>query len=200
MGPCQNQRIRSLCTCCRFMFFSRVIDTNECHFQLPTTLEELPPRPLRLASFITEHCNPTRLHKARLKNVLRRVKLDLFKLDLRDGFVDLHGRGQGLAECVDGSSLRTPSKMDTNVRHVGARAFRPSSPNSLERRSTFVTVLLTRIASARACRVGTRQRQTHEVYCQTPSSLGKLCPTPAPSAREAAVCPAGAFTCSSQKF
>ena len=36
----------------------------------------------------------------------------------------------------------------------GARALRPSSPNLLPRRSTFVTVLLIRRASARACRVG----------------------------------------------
>ena len=39
--------------------------------------------------------------------------------------------------------------------HRGARALRPSSPNLFQRRSTCVTVLLTRMASARACRVGT---------------------------------------------
>ena len=39
--------------------------------------------------------------------------------------------------------------------HCGARALRPSSPNLLPHRLTFVTLLLTRIASARACRVGT---------------------------------------------
>ena len=37
-------------------------------------------------------------------------------------------------------------------------AFTPSSPNSLLLRSTAFMVLLTRNASARACRVGTRQR------------------------------------------
>jgi len=38
---------------------------------------------------------------------------------------------------------------------VVARALRPSSPNSLSARLTFVMVLLTRMASARACRVRT---------------------------------------------
>ena len=37
----------------------------------------------------------------------------------------------------------------------GARAFRPSSPKLFKLRSTSVTLLLTRRASARACRVGT---------------------------------------------
>ena len=37
----------------------------------------------------------------------------------------------------------------------GARAFTPSSPNLLKLRLTSVTLLLTRKASARACRVGT---------------------------------------------
>ena len=48
-----------------------------------STLEELPPRPLRLASFITEHCEPGPCHVQR---------------NLGDGLVDFHGRGQGLAE------------------------------------------------------------------------------------------------------
>ena len=38
----------------------------------------------------------------------------------------------------------------------GPQALRPSSPNLLPRRLIFVTLLLTRKASARACRVGTR--------------------------------------------
>ena len=59
------------------------------------------------------------------------------------------------------SRLRSESHCSKNHPRCGARALRPSSPNSLEPRLTYVTVLLRRIASARACRVGTRQRQTH---------------------------------------
>ena len=39
--------------------------------------------------------------------------------------------------------------------HCGARALRPSSPKLLPPRRTSVTLLLTRRASARACRIGT---------------------------------------------
>ena len=61
-----------------------------------STLEELPPRPLRLTTFITEHCELVLFH---------------VELNLCDGFIDLHGRGQGLAaEWVDGSALRTHVK------------------------------------------------------------------------------------------
>ena len=65
-----------------FCCFSQVLDTDKCHFQLSTKplWKNFPPRPLHLASFITEL-------------VRRHVKLNFC-----DGFIDLHGRGQGLAE------------------------------------------------------------------------------------------------------
>ena len=53
------------------------------------------------------------------------------------------------------SRLRSESHCSKNHPRCGARALRPSSPNSLEPRLTFVTLLLTRKESARACRVGT---------------------------------------------
>ena len=73
------KRIRSLCTCCRVMLFSHVTWLTQADATINQT-EELPPKPLRLASFITE------------------LVLELYpEFDLRDGFVDLHGPFQGLA-------------------------------------------------------------------------------------------------------
>ena len=133
-------------------------DTDECPFHR-TTLEELPPRPLRLVSFITE----PQQHS---------------ELNLCDGFIDLHCRGQGLAaQSVDGSALRTHVKWTQTMKfcknpktwshgcfagpavapHCGARALTPSSPKLfMLSRWTSVMVRLTRRASARACRIGTR--------------------------------------------
>ena len=90
-----------------FEFFSQMIDTVRCPFQ-PNALEELPPRPLRLASFITEHCEPIIL---RLLFSITEVAPVHCEPNLSDGFIGLHGQGQGLAaEWVDGSSSRTQSK------------------------------------------------------------------------------------------
>ena len=74
-----------------------------------TTLEELSPRPLCLASFITELCDLG-------AHILDRHPKK--ELDLCDGFVDLHGRGQGLAaEWVDGSARRTQEN-GNKLRHA----------------------------------------------------------------------------------
>ena len=68
--------------------FSYMIDTNKRPFQ-PNDFGRTSSRPLRLASFITEHCELVLLH---------------IELDHCDGFVYFHGRGQGLAaEWVDAS-------------------------------------------------------------------------------------------------
>ena len=64
----------------------------------PTTLEELPPRPLCLASFIAEHFELVLFH---------------VELNLCDDFIDFDGWGQGLsAEWVDAAALRTPSNIE----------------------------------------------------------------------------------------
>ena len=98
VGTYQDHRITGPCTCCRFMFFFirnwHKHDTNKCPFQ-PNDFAGTSSRPLRLVSFVNaclkEYCEQP--HVA---------------LDLCDGFVYFHGRGQGLAaEWVDGSALRT---------------------------------------------------------------------------------------------
>ena len=68
----------------------------------------------------------------------------------------------GCARSSDSVSPLSPTVPQPPSRgpRSGARALRPSSLILFFSRSTFVTVLLTRKASARACRVGTRQRPT----------------------------------------
>ena len=96
-----------------FVFLIRIIDTNKCPFQ-PNDFAGTSSRPLRLTSFITEHCDVERDHC--------------------DGFVYFHGRGQGLA--AEWSALRTQRKwtqtmsrdmMNSAVARCGGRAFTPSS-------------------------------------------------------------------------
>ena len=82
---------------------TRLTQTNVTFNQ--NTLEELPPKPLRLASFITQHC-----------------VLVLFHVEHNhcDGFIDLHGRGQGLAaESIDGSHRKKPVKSTQTTKCCG---------------------------------------------------------------------------------
>ena len=89
-------------------------------------------------------------------------------VDFCNGLVDPKGGSKGLVPsqviwhttvAVQETRLHLPwfhSRPPNHVPRCGARALRPSSPNLLPLRLTFVTVQLICKASARACRIGTR--------------------------------------------